>query len=148
MFTRREGRGNNFNNSVIMRAYCAGSRYGDFKCIHDRTHRVCAKLVDNSDNSCREVMWPMGTSRSVSFWDITGQQRWNWKQRICAAPNPGDSWCICMWASANIVAEVTQRIIHSSRERKVKLFLLSWWEVRSEKCYRHFRLHKVWFTSF
>lgn len=48
----------------------------------------------------------MGTSRSVSFWDITGQQRWNWKQRICAAPNPGDSWCICMWASANIVAEV------------------------------------------
>merc|ERR1712156_1183180 len=33
-----------------------GSRYGDFKCIHDRTHRVCAKLVENSDNSCREVM--------------------------------------------------------------------------------------------
>merc|ERR1712014_300652 len=31
---------------------------------------------------------------------------WNWKERICSAPNPGDSWCICMWASANIVAEV------------------------------------------
>merc|ERR1711978_600472 len=83
-----------------------GSRYGDYKCIHDRTHRVCAKLVDNSDSSCTEVRWNMGTSRSVSFWDITGQQRWNWKQRICGAPNPGDSWCICMWASANIVAEV------------------------------------------
>merc|ERR1719384_2643383 len=80
-----------------------GSRYGDFKCIHDRTHRVCAKLVDNT-HTCSEVRWGLG--RRLSFWDITGQQRWNWKERICSAPNPGDSWCICMWASANIVAEV------------------------------------------
>jgi len=78
-----------------------GSRYGDHKCIHDRTHRVCAKLVDNKD-TCQEVTWP----RVGSFWDITGQQRWNWKQRICEGRNPGDSWCICMWASANLVAEV------------------------------------------
>ena len=41
-----------------------------------------------------------------SFWDITGQQRWNWKRSVCGGPNPGDSWCICMWATANIVAEV------------------------------------------
>ena len=79
-----------------------GSRYGDYKCIHDRTHRVCAKLVDNKD-TCQEVTWP----RVGSFWDITGQQRWNWKQRICEGRNPGDSWCICMWASANLVAEVS-----------------------------------------
>merc|ERR1712142_441221 len=76
-------------NPLVSTCPGEGSRYGDFKCIHDRTHRVCAKLVDNTDNSCTEVRWPMGTSR-----------------RICSAPNPGDSWCICMWASANIVAEV------------------------------------------
>ena len=42
-----------------------------------------------------------------SFWDITNQQRWNWKDRICAAPNPGDSWCICMWATANLIRSVS-----------------------------------------
>ena len=79
-----------------------GPRYGDYKCIHDRTHRVCAKLVDNSD-SCNELAW---NSNGRSFWDITGQQRWNWKDRICNRPNPGDSWCICMWATANLIREV------------------------------------------
>ena len=72
----------------------AGSRYGDYKCTHDQTHRVCAKLVDNSDGSCTELQWPLGT-KMVSFWDITDQQGWNWKDKICSAPNPGDSWCIC-----------------------------------------------------
>merc|ERR1712122_401836 len=62
-----------------------GPRYGDFKCIHDRTHRVCAKLISDVE---------------------TCQQRWNWKRSVCGGPNPGDSWCICMWATANIVAEV------------------------------------------
>ena len=27
----------------------AGSRYGDHKCIHDRTHRVCAKVEPHSN---------------------------------------------------------------------------------------------------
>ena len=26
-----------------------GPRYGDFKCNHDGTHRVCAKLVDENE---------------------------------------------------------------------------------------------------
>merc|ERR1712107_679076 len=77
-----------------------GPRYGDYKCIHDRTHRVCAKLVEDKD-TCNEVRWS-----GSSFWDITGQGRWNWKRSVCGGPNPGDSWCICMWATANLVAEV------------------------------------------
>ena len=82
--------------------YNSGPRYGDFKCNHDRTHRVCAKLVDNP-TSCKELSW---NENGASFWDITGQQQWNWKDKICTAPNPGDSWCICMWATANLIKEV------------------------------------------
>jgi len=81
-----------------------GGRYGDHKCDHDRTHRVCAQLVEDVD-TCQEVKYPVGSSQRT-FWEITGQQRWNWKETICSAPNPGTSWCICMWASANLAAEV------------------------------------------
>ena len=91
-------------NTVILN-FCSdlsGPRYGDFKCDHDGTHRVCAKLVDNS-TSCTELSW---NDDGKSFWDITGQQRWNWKESICSEPNPGDSWCICMWATANLIKEV------------------------------------------
>merc|ERR1712012_517238 len=82
-------------NSLILP--CPGE--GDFKCNHDRTHRVCAKLVDN-ETSCKELSWNQDGN---SFWDITGQQTWNWKDKVCGAPNPGDSWCICMWATANLI---------------------------------------------
>merc|ERR1712156_1316885 len=94
-------RTNCHQNSLISVCPGEGPRYGDFKCIHDRTHRVCAKLVDNP-TSCTELSW---NENGASFWDITGQQRWNWKDRICNAPNPGDSWCICMWATANLIKE-------------------------------------------
>ena len=100
-----------------------GPRYGDYKCIHDRTHRVCAKLVEDSQ-SCEEVRWPRpGTSEAVSFWDITGQQRWNWKRSVCQGPNPGDSWCICMWAAANLAAEVRilVELLASGKPRTEKL---------------------------
>ena len=60
------------------------------------------KLVDDS-NTCNELSW---NENGASFWDITGQQQWNWKDRICGTPNPGDSWCICMWATANLIKEV------------------------------------------
>ena len=33
-----------------------GPRYGDFKCIHDRTHRVCAKLISDVE-TCQEAKW-------------------------------------------------------------------------------------------
>ena len=46
-----------------------GPRYGDYKCNHDRTHRVCAKLVDNPQD-CKELSWD---NEGDSFWDITGK---------------------------------------------------------------------------
>ena len=63
--------------------FLAGPRYGDHKCIHDRTHRVCAKLVEDNQ-SCEEVRWA-----GRSFWDITGQASWSWAQvpRAVAANN-------------------------------------------------------------
>ena len=57
-----------------------GPRYGDFKCNHDSTHRVCAHLVDNSGGKCKELSWGKGT-----FWEITHQQDWNWKESVCNA---------------------------------------------------------------
>ena len=57
-----------------------GARYGDFKCNHDSTHRVCAHLVDNSGGQCKELSWGKGT-----FWEITHQQAWNWKESVCNA---------------------------------------------------------------
>ena len=65
--------------------------------------------MDNP-TSCKELSW---NEDGGSFWDITGQQRWNWKDKICAAPNPGDSWCICMWATTNLIKEVRYLVDHS-----------------------------------
>ena len=28
-----------------------------------------------------------------------------WSDRIIAAPNSGDSWCICMWATASLIKQ-------------------------------------------
>merc|ERR1719350_2769083 len=70
-------------NPLVSKCPGEGPRYGDFKCIHDRTHRVCAKLISDVD-TCQEAKW----SGNRSFWDITGQQRWNWKRSVCGGPNP------------------------------------------------------------
>merc|ERR1739849_34760 len=83
---------NSHRNPLVSTCPGEGPRYGDYKCIHDRTHRVCAQLVDDA-SSCNELSW---NEDGRSFWDITRQQRWNWKERVCNAPNPGDSWCICI----------------------------------------------------
>ena len=52
--------------------------------------RVCAKLVEDQD-TCEELRYPRD-GQEVSFWEITGQQRWNWKDKICGGPNPGTNW--------------------------------------------------------
>ena len=41
-----------------------GPRYGDFKCNHDGTHRVCAQLLDS------DTLEPLNWGQS-DFWDIT-----------------------------------------------------------------------------
>jgi len=99
---------NSHRNPLVSTCPGEGPRYGDYKCIHDRTHRVCAQLVDDA-SSCNELSW---NEDGRSFWDITRQQRWNWKERVCNAPNPGDSWCICMWATANLIRVVGCDNVH------------------------------------
>ena len=109
----------------------AGPRYGDFKCIHDRTHRVCAKLVDNP-TSCNELSW---NDNGASFWDITGQQPWNWKDKICSAPNPGDSWCICMWATANLIRAVSYKAGDLNSWIIVYQMVIGWlWQCSYQLC--------------
>mmetsp|Transcript_98019 Transcript_98019/g.169845 ORF Transcript_98019/g.169845 Transcript_98019/m.169845 type:complete len:202 (+) Transcript_98019:62-667(+) len=77
-------------------AECPGesARYGDHKCNHDPTHRVCAQLLDGSG---QPLNWGEG-----NFWEITGQTEWQWDEEIRL--NHGDSWCICMWATARLIS--------------------------------------------
>merc|ERR1719326_2219326 len=70
-----------------------GDRYGDHKCNHDETHRVCAKLLGSNG---QPLSWGKG-----DFWQITGQEAFKWDDEIRA--NHGDSWCICMWATARLI---------------------------------------------
>ena len=82
-----------------------GPRYGDFKCNHDGTHRVCAQLIDNTSHA--PLKWGTG-----DFWDLTGQKAFQWSDRIVAPPNPGDSWCICMWATASLIKQAGCDNVH------------------------------------
>merc|ERR1719191_1121399 len=74
-----------------------GDRYGDYKCNHDGTHRVCATLL-NDDGT--EKKWG-----SQTFWQLTKQS--SWASQISGSPNPGDSWCICKWATASLIDQVS-----------------------------------------
>mmetsp|Transcript_38299 Transcript_38299/g.90019 ORF Transcript_38299/g.90019 Transcript_38299/m.90019 type:complete len:180 (-) Transcript_38299:142-681(-) len=79
-----------------------GPRYGDHKCNHDGTHRVCAKLLDGDG---KPLVWGQG-----DFWEITNQKRFQWDSVIRA--NGGDSWCICMWAFARMIETVGCSNVH------------------------------------
>lgn len=68
-----------------------GDRYGDHKCSHDPTHRVCAQLLDKGGKT---LSWGKG-----DFWKITHQPSWAADIRA----QKGDSWCICMWAAAQLI---------------------------------------------
>ena len=52
-----------------------GPRYGDFKCNHDGTHRVCAQLVN------KRTSLPLLRGGS-DFWGITNQKAWQWDDKI------------------------------------------------------------------
>merc|ERR1719188_1553331 len=79
-----------------------GDRYEDFKCDHDPTHRVCAKLLDGEGEP---LNWGKG-----DFWEITGQKAFQWDDQIRA--NHGDSWCICMWATARLISSAGCDNVH------------------------------------
>ena len=83
-----------------------GPRYGDFKCNHDSTHRVCATLVEKGTGQ------PLSWGPAGDFWQITGQKAFQWNDRIIGEPNPGDSWCICMWATASLIEKVGCENVH------------------------------------
>jgi len=82
-----------------------GARYGDFKCNHDPTHRVCATLLGSDGQP--ENWGPRG-----NFWQITGQTAFQWDAMMRSPPNPGDSWCICMWATAELINAVGCDNVH------------------------------------
>jgi hypothetical protein len=71
-----------------------GDRYGDHKCNHDPTHRVCAQLLGLDGK-------PLEWGKGGDFWQITGQKAFQWDAEI--KKNKGDSWCICMWATAHLI---------------------------------------------
>merc|ERR1712118_206084 len=74
-----------------------GPRYGDYKCNHDSTHRVCARLKNTSGE---KLQWGSG-----DFWAITSQP--DWSSQVGSDPkNPGGDWCICMWATARLISQV------------------------------------------
>eukprot|EP00931_Biecheleriopsis_adriatica_P026275 TRINITY_DN16001_c0_g1_i1.p1 TRINITY_DN16001_c0_g1~~TRINITY_DN16001_c0_g1_i1.p1 ORF type:complete len:184 (+),score=37.66 TRINITY_DN16001_c0_g1_i1:71-622(+) len=80
-----------------------GARYEDFKCDHDSTHRVCAKLLDAEGS-------PLDWGSKGNFWQITGQTAFQWDDEIRA--NHGDSWCICMWATARLISAAGCENVH------------------------------------
>lgn len=80
-----------------------GDRYGDYKCNHDSTHRVCAKLKD--DDGSKEL-WG-----NQDFWELTGQTDWS-SQVGSDSSNPGGHWCICMWATADLIKKVQCENVH------------------------------------
>lgn len=84
-----------------------GPRYGDYKCNHDSTHRVCAQLVESKTDST-----PLSWGPAGDFWQITGQKAFQWNDRIVNPPNSGDSWCICMWATASLIEKVGCDNVH------------------------------------
>ena len=83
-----------------------GPRYGDFRCNHDSTHRVCAQLVSLPSGE------PLSWGPAGDFWEITGQKAFQWNDRIVAPPNPGDSWRICMSATASLIEKVGCDNVH------------------------------------
>ena len=97
-----------------------GDRYGDYKCNHDQTHRVCAKLVESAADST-----PLSWGPAGDFWEITGQKAFQWNDRIVAAPNSGDSWCICMWATASLIERVGCANVHLRCEATDVNYVLS-----------------------
>merc|ERR1712054_347221 len=73
-----------------------GPRYGDYKCSHDATHRVCATLKDGEGS---KVDWG-----GMDFWQLTHQP--DWSGQVGQDPNnQGGGWCICMWATASLIRQ-------------------------------------------
>ena len=80
---------------------CPGDTRSPYTCDQDSTHRVCATLMESCSGGGTKKQWG-----SQDFWALTNQEAFDWSSDICAAPNPGDSWCICMWATEELIEQV------------------------------------------
>eukprot|EP00747_Dinoflagellata_sp_TGD_P171117 gnl/TRDRNA2_/TRDRNA2_204386_c0_seq1.p1 gnl/TRDRNA2_/TRDRNA2_204386_c0~~gnl/TRDRNA2_/TRDRNA2_204386_c0_seq1.p1 ORF type:complete len:264 (-),score=40.06 gnl/TRDRNA2_/TRDRNA2_204386_c0_seq1:158-949(-) len=119
---------------------CPGEsvRYGNRKCNHDPTHRVCAKLFNRTG---QPLMWGNG-----NFWTITEGKMFRWLQSSCGPRSAeaylgqpslrdtetdiaaelttgwddqirgrwpsGTDWCVCMRAIAKLVVIVGCKNVH------------------------------------
>ena len=101
------------NHLTLIRAHCIVQN-------HDSTHRVCAKLVESASDST-----PLSWGPAGDFWQITGQKAFQWNDKIVSAPNPGDSWCICMWATASLIEKVGCENVHLRCEATDVKYVLS-----------------------
>eukprot|EP00913_Durusdinium_trenchii_P026436 g24802.t1 len=81
---------------------------------------ICMELPGNP-NSLRGLAGPCpetgpwhiahgGCRVKGNFWEITGQTAFQWDSEI--RKNHGDSWCICMWATARLIATVGCENVH------------------------------------
>merc|ERR1712039_744322 len=57
------------------------------------------------------------------FWEITGQEAFQWDEDIRA--NNGDSWCICMWATAHLISSAGCDNVHVNCEATDVSYVLS-----------------------
>ena len=62
--------------------------------------KVCAQLLEKGGGE------PIDWGKGGNFWEITGQTAFQWDGQMRSGPNPGDSWCICMWAFARLIETV------------------------------------------
>ena len=98
---------------------CPGDTRSPYTCNQDETHRVCAQLMDTTTSPPSKVMW--GTQ---DFWALTNQEAFDWSEDIVAEPNPGDSWCICMWATEELIEQVGCSNIHIRCESTAVNYIL------------------------
>mmetsp|Transcript_96652 Transcript_96652/g.171909 ORF Transcript_96652/g.171909 Transcript_96652/m.171909 type:complete len:221 (-) Transcript_96652:72-734(-) len=84
---------------------CPGEsgRWGDYKCNHDETNRVCANLLDSAGK-------PLPWGSESDFWELTGQKEIQWDKEILS--NHGTSSCISMWTTARLILSVGCEDIH------------------------------------
>merc|ERR1719164_197253 len=71
------------------------------------TIRRIESALSSSQRTGKPLSWGKG-----DFWQITGQKSWQWDDKIRTEPNPGDSWCICMWATARLISSVGCENVH------------------------------------
>lgn len=56
--------------------------------------------------TCAPSQWVLHSKLAAETWSA------HVADRIVSGPNPGDSWCICMWATASLIEKVGCKNVH------------------------------------